>query len=123
VSAIDLEARARALLDDPRWNRFAGPGADVRLVAEYLAAVALEAGDAVQAAHRHRLEARETYHDNQESAAGAMGIDASESYHRAMRRELRAIIDGNGVCDPDCLDCGGTGVADAAVVLGLERPR
>lgn len=90
MTAIDFDARARALLASLR-TRGCGPECtnatcvrgrdrDLGAIREALRAVALESGDVVQAAHKAR-------------SRGAFPR------------------------------CGGTGVADAAIVLGIERPR
>jgi DnaJ-class molecular chaperone len=95
VSAIDL-AHATRLAERLAYVISRG-GAAGDVIREALAAVALEAGDAVQAAHR---------------GTATVGCEPCA---------------GTGYAHPmsggHCAHCGGTGVADAAVVLGLERPR
>ena len=93
MSRIDFDARAANL--EGRIYR-AHPTQRRAIILDALRAVALEAGDLVHRAHRER---RSVYDCD---SCGGRG-------------------DHPGYCR--CTDCGGTGVADAAIVLGLTRPR
>ena len=100
MSRIDFDARARALLS--RLERSRLHDDQGRMIADALRAVALAAGDLVERAHCEHGE--------------------DESAHACPECDCGYVVVGDDDIE-SCTDCGGTGVADAAIVLGLTRPR
>ena len=96
MSAIDFNARTRALRAALAYAPYRARAQD-DIIDAALRAVALEVGDIVQTAHRERT--MEGTCDAEHECKSCDGADAYSG----------------------CGDCGGTGVADAAIILGIER--
>jgi hypothetical protein len=105
-SELDLEARARDLRNALARGPFRADTQHASIM-DALRAVALEAGDAVQAAHRSGRPGGTITRPHDCANCYGHGEDGDDD-----------------VCGPPrCRVCGGDGVADAAIVLGIERPR